>query len=44
MRPLWFLMGPYESLFVPKDFNGSVWVCISPYVSLWIPIDPYGSL
>ena len=30
-------MGPFRSLFVLMDFNGSLLVFITPHASLWIP-------
>ena len=40
-------MGPYKSLCVLKDSNGSLWVPIIPFASLWILMSimgPYRSL
>ena len=36
-------MGPYKSLFVPMDSNGSHWVLIGPYASLWVQMGFLGS-
>ena len=45
------LLGPYKSLFVVKNSNGSLWVLISPYSSLlvsngtlWVLISPCASI
>ena len=37
-------MGPYRSLFVLMDSNGSSLVLVSPYSSLWVLMGPYGFL
>ena len=34
-------MGPYGSLCVHMDFNGSLWVPIVPCAFLWIVMGPY---
>ena len=37
-------MGPFKSLFVLIDSNGSLWVLTVPFLSLWILMGPYVSL
>ena len=34
--PLWILMGPYKSLCVLMDSNGTVWVLVSHYAAVSI--------
>ena len=37
-------MGPYKSLIVLTESNGSTWVLIGPYSFLWIQMGNFGSL